>query len=209
MTDQDGYALIVATRKTGNEPFHHTSKSTNLKLVDFWQWATSDLVSNTMRGILAEYIVASALGITDTIRVEWDSFDLTTAAGIKIEVKSSAYLQSWHHKKLSQIRFSIRPSYVWDANANMFEKEAKRSADIYVFCVLKHTVQSTLDPLDLDQWDFYIILASTLNEKFPAQKSISLGGLCRLEPKPLKASYHEIKARVAEASLSARKSTEG
>ena len=62
---------------------------------DFWQWAYSDLISNTDRGILAEYIVAIALGIDDTVRVPWGPYDLVTPAGTKIEVKSGSYIQSW------------------------------------------------------------------------------------------------------------------
>lgn len=32
---------------------------------DFWQWGFSDLLQNTTRGILAEYIVAFLLGVDD------------------------------------------------------------------------------------------------------------------------------------------------
>ena len=31
-------------------------------LLDLWQWAYSDLVSNDIRGVVAEYLVGSALG---------------------------------------------------------------------------------------------------------------------------------------------------
>jgi hypothetical protein len=67
-----------------------------LTLLDFWQWAYSDLLSNTNRGRLAEFIVARALslGLTD-VRIEWDAVDLVTPTGVKVEVKSAAYLQSW------------------------------------------------------------------------------------------------------------------
>ena len=33
---------------------------------EFWEWAYDDLLANTTRGVLAEYIVAKALGIRDT-----------------------------------------------------------------------------------------------------------------------------------------------
>jgi len=38
-------------------------------LRDFWAWAYSDLIGNTERGRLAEFIVAMALGITEGISV--------------------------------------------------------------------------------------------------------------------------------------------
>lgn len=190
----EGYPRIKAEKKLGDEQFHQGKTNINLRILDFWRWAASDLVSNTMRGVLAEYIVASALGVADGTRIEWDAFDIITPDGIKLEVKTSAYLQSWYHKELSKIRFSIRQALAWDAHLNAFEEGAKRSADIYVFCLLKHKDKSTLDPLDLDQWDFYILPASRLNKAFPTQKSIGLASLLSLEP--ITASYHEIKGCV-------------
>ena len=35
----------------------------NYKVIDFWKWSVSDLVSNATRGRLAEFIVAKALKI--------------------------------------------------------------------------------------------------------------------------------------------------
>ncbi len=31
------------------------------KLCDYWKWSSSDLLSNTLRGVLAEYLVVTAL----------------------------------------------------------------------------------------------------------------------------------------------------
>lgn len=62
----------------------------------FWRWSASDLVSNTMRGVLAEYIVALAMGIDteEGVRREWDAYGLVLGDGTKVEVKSAAYIQS-------------------------------------------------------------------------------------------------------------------
>ncbi len=125
-------------KKTGSEPFHKNGKSLDLSLLEYWQWFASDLISNTMRGILAEFIVASALGLTDNSRKEWDACDLITKDGIKIEVKSAAYLQSWTQKILSNISFNIKPTHAWNGETGEYSKDKKRSADIYVFCELKH-----------------------------------------------------------------------
>ena len=51
---------IKVTRKSGKECFQGMEGERTLK--DFWAWAFSDLVSNTERGKLAEYIVATAMG---------------------------------------------------------------------------------------------------------------------------------------------------
>jgi len=74
--------------------------------MDFWKLSVSDLLSNTTRGTLAEFIVAMAMDIDlSNFREEWDAYDLETKNGIKIEVKTSAYLQSWFQKNYSKIIF--------------------------------------------------------------------------------------------------------
>src|SRR5207248_1997953 len=124
-----------------------------------------------------EYIVAQALGVAQGIRAEWESFDLKTPAGVKIEVKSAAYLQTWYHKKLSTISFAIRPTQDWDASTGEYSSDFKRRADIYVFCLLKHKDKESVNPLDLSQWEFYILSASILDERFPTQKQLSINSL--------------------------------
>ena len=80
--------------KTGQEEIHADGEGLGSNLLSFWRWSTSDLVSNVTRGRLAEFIVAKALGIsTDGVGNEWDAYDLETKDGVKIEVKSAAYLQ--------------------------------------------------------------------------------------------------------------------
>ena len=74
-------------------------------VVDFWRWAFSDLRDNTVRGVLAEFLVAAALGRTDVRRKGWDNFDVLSATGIRVEVKASGYLQSWAQAKHSSLNF--------------------------------------------------------------------------------------------------------
>ena len=100
--------FIKTTRKSGNERFLLNGKSLGFTLLDFWQWSASDLVSNTNRGILAEFIVANDLGIADGLENEWAPYDLLYK-GIKIEVKSGAYIQSWEQQEFSKISFGIAP----------------------------------------------------------------------------------------------------
>ncbi|MGB3200275.1 MAG: hypothetical protein WBA99_05200, partial [Nodosilinea sp.] len=131
------YGLREVPKKTGQEIFQENGLPIGIKLIDFWQWSSSDLLSNTLRGRLAEFIVASALGGTTGTRVEWDSIDIISQTGIKIEVKSSAYLQSWKGKE-SRITFDIGHKLAWDWDNNSFPANPTRTADVYVFCLLDH-----------------------------------------------------------------------
>jgi|ERR1035437_881357 hypothetical protein len=139
---------------------------------DFWQWAYSDVLSNRNRSIFAEYIVGVALGV-DKPRVGWDAFDLQYA-GFKIEVKSSAYCQSWFQKKPSTILFSIRKAVFWNPETGTYEGEATRSADLYVFCVHAEKDKVKANVPDVATWDFYVVATATLNREFGAAKSLSL-----------------------------------
>ena len=53
---------LEITKRSGNEKFQNGSNNLDFNLLSFWQWSSSDVVSNATRGILAEYIVGKALG---------------------------------------------------------------------------------------------------------------------------------------------------
>ena len=147
--------------------------------LDFWKWAFSDFLSNSLRGVLAEYIVAHAINCTGQPRTEWDAYDLRAADGTKIEVKSSAYLQSWNQKQHSILRFDIAQKISWDAKTNVSLQQAARSADVYVFCVFAELDRTKANPLDTSQWFFFVCSANFINEKFKQQKTIRLSSLER------------------------------
>ena len=180
-----GYPALKPKKKTGDEPLHHDLQPLGRCAQDFWRWSASDLVSNTTRGILAEYIVASALGLVDGIRAEWESYDLLTPAGLKIEVKSASYLQSWFHRKKSHIGFKIGPTKGYDYSTGQYSKESKRQADVYVFALLAHKDKATLDPLNVAQWEFYVMRTSVLDATFPTQGTIGLAGLLKTGVQPV------------------------
>lgn len=170
-----------------------------ISATEFWAWAYGDFLSNAQRGVLAEYIVATALGCTHRPRVEWDAFDLQTDDGIKVEVKSAAYLQSWEQKGYSVIRFDIAPKQGWDSSTNTNAVEALRSADVYVFCVFATKEKESANPLELTQWFFLVCSTEILNEKFGAQKSV---GLSQLEAIGLsRVSYVELAAHIRAAVM--------
>lgn len=134
----EGFPQLEIQRKSGEEAFLSHGHCLPITLLDFWRWAVSDLVSNVTRGVLAEYIVANALGCADGVRAPWEAFDVLTPTGVRVEVKSAAYLQAWYHKALSRIGFTIRPTRVWTTETNAFGADSQRQADVYVFCILAH-----------------------------------------------------------------------
>jgi len=172
---------IKAEAKTGNEILSFNGCEVGYSLSDFWKWSVSNLISNATRGKLAEFIVGSAVGINPTdLRDEWDAYDLKTIEGIKIEVKSASYIQTWKQKDYSPIIFTIKPAKFWDSENNFTETEPKRHADVYVFCLLANKDQMTIDPLKLEQWEFFVLPTNALNNYTRSQSSITLKSLSNL-----------------------------
>jgi hypothetical protein len=173
-------------RKSGLEPFRVGERSTEFNLLDFWQWSGSDLVDNTSRGILAEYIVAKALGIdVQRVREGWASWDLETDDGLRIEVKSAAFVQSWGQRSLSTVQFVIPKRRAFDADNGIMDSTPQRHAHVYVFALLAHKDKLSIDPLDLDQWQFYALPTQALNDRQRSQHSITLRSLESLAGPPI------------------------
>lgn len=189
---------ITVTRRTGEEPFHTGGRQLGFELRSFWSWACSTLSGNALRGLIAEYLVAQAVGAADGVRTEWDACDVVTRDGTRIEVKSSAYVQSWKQAKLSTISFDIGMKRGWDAVTNTMATVASRSADVYVFAVHAHRDKSTLDPLDVAQWEFYVLPTRLLDERCLTQKRIGLSSLIKLGPR--KVAFEELGAAIAAAA---------
>ncbi|HWX44611.1 MAG TPA: hypothetical protein VNY52_04735 [Solirubrobacteraceae bacterium] len=147
-------------RLTGDERFSADSFS----VLDFWRWAFSDLRTNIVRGVLAEYLVARAVGDPSLLREAWGNWDVTTATGIKVEVKSSAYLQSWNQRKLSSIVFSGLTGREWSAGTNEFAADRALHAQVYVFAVHTCREPGEYDPLKIEDWEFRVMSAAQLAE---------------------------------------------
>ena len=191
------YPAFQISPLTGDENLHHNGQSTGVAVRDFWRWSASDLANNALRGVLAEWIVARALNISKGVRTEWDAYDLVTPNKVSIEVKSAAYLQSWGQNGFSDIQFGIAPTRALGENTNIYG-EAQRQAQIYVFCLLHHQEKSTLDPLNLEQWTFYLLNTQVLNEKLGTQKKLAFARLLELSPRSVR--WDEIAACVEELS---------
>ncbi|MDR1020170.1 MAG: hypothetical protein LBL73_05380 [Synergistaceae bacterium] len=169
-------------QKTGDEHFYYDRTPSGFLLNDFWRWHSSDLLNNTLRGALAEFIVAKALGIkTDEVRPGWEPYDLLFCSMWRIEVKASAYVQSWSQKSNSVLRFTIRPTHTWTPESG-YAGEILHQSDMYIFCVLDERNPEIADPLILDQWSFYPALTAELREILADQKTAGLNTILRLCP---------------------------
>lgn len=169
---------------SGNEKFTLHGKGTDMTVLDYWSWSCSDLYNNTMRGVMAEFIVASSFSVAlsqiSQMRTDWLPYDLTSPTGRRIEVKSAAYIQSWTPENVySQIKFDIGKKLAWDGTS--YASIPDRNCDLYVFCVFT-ALTKDIPVLNLDYWDFYVLPTSVLNERVPEQKSIVLSSLLKLEP---------------------------
>ena len=133
-------------------------------VVDFWRWAFSDLRDNTLRGVLAEFLVAAALGRTDMRRKGWDNFDVQTSTGIRVEVKASGYLQSWPQARHSQLNFGRVAARAWDESTNEFGAAPEVRADVFVFAVQTCKEHAAYDALDASQWEFYVVPAGPVRD---------------------------------------------
>ena len=119
--------MITSNRRSGLQ----TLIPTGFQLQEFRQWACSDLLSNTQRMILAEFLVAKAVGSPDGVRTEWGAVDVVPPCDIRVEVKSSAYVKAWNQDKQSNIKFKIAPTRSWAAQAIKSDAVAARSADVW------------------------------------------------------------------------------
>ncbi len=186
-------------RKTGKEEIVSKNGEKIATLSDFWSWAYSDLLQNAERGVLAEFLVAKALGIENDERISWGKYDLLlnkNGKEIAIEVKTSAYLQTWKQSGEAKLVFGIQPTRGWNNETNTHDTEVKRQADIYVFSVHKHTDIKTANPLDLSQWEFYLLPTVIMNEKLGKQKTITFEKLKLTGA--TECSYEKLRERIVE-----------
>ncbi len=100
---------------------------------------------------------------------------------------SDGQTEVWDGYTVLQAKFRQRPI----ATAN-------GQADVYVFALLAHADKATIDPLDLDQWTFYVMPTARLNAAVGPQKTISLSALLRLEP--AKGAYSDLPDLVRRAA---------
>lgn len=163
---------------TGNESFILNDKDTEMNILDFWRWHFCDRFD--LQDKIAEYIVAKALGLSEADNTgTWTLFDIYYR-GKRIEVKETSYYHSWQsdEEPKSNVRnFGINKAYsVYQDSSSKYE----RQNDIYVFCLNTGMTKSESNPLNLNNWEFYIVKTSVINAECNDSKTISLSRVRKL-----------------------------
>lgn len=180
---------VNPTRHTGKTQFRNNGTKLPFRLADFWAWSYSSLLNNVIRGNLAEFIVAKALDIQIGVRTVWAAYDLLMKRphrkSVKVQVKSASLLQEWEQDTLTNVQFNVQKTRRMNPKTGLYTGKLKRHADVYVLALLKHKNKHTVQPLDLAQWEFYVLPVSSLNKRKRSQHSINLNSLAK-ENKTLK-----------------------
>ncbi len=177
MKNLDSIKKLSENQLCGNESFCYKGQETDMTILEFWRWHFSDIYD--MHDKFAEFIVAKALELTQADNTgAWTLYDISYR-GKRIEIKESSYFHSWQtdDEPKNQVRvFGITKAYSeYKDSKSTFE----RQNDIYVFCLNTGETRATSNPLNLENWEFYIVPTSVINEKCGDGKRISIGKLRR------------------------------
>jgi hypothetical protein len=130
------------------------------------------LIVNVLRGLVAETIVAEALGPEWTwCSTDYSAWDFIRSDGKRLEVKQSAARQSWaaNGAKPSACSFDIAPRQGRFDESSTWIPDCRRWADVYVFSHHGETGEAA-DHCDPQQWTFYVVPTMLL----PQQRVIAL-----------------------------------
>ena len=122
---------------------------------------------------------------------------MTTPEGVRVEVKSAAFVQSWAQHRPSAISFKISKTRAWCPDTNVLSDHRQRQAQVYVFALLHEL--SDPDPLNVLHWTFYVLPTTALDRRSRSQHSITLGSLIRESTGPV--SYSDLATAVRKAAL--------
>ena len=196
------YKRLPVKKLSGSETFQNAGNKT-FSVLEFWRYGFSNLNSNVLRGVLAEFLVENALkDKTDiVIRNPWGDCDVILKDGTKIEVKCCSYIQDWDQNDFSKIIFAglKAKDLYWSSAVGKFpEGPPSYKSDIYVLALFKHQDPATLDILDLAQWCFYVVTKDKLKEITKNGGSIAIKKLEKNNIAPV--SFGELGKAIATIS---------
>jgi len=95
------------------------------------------------------------------------------------------------------ISFSIRPTVGLIEDIGIYDNDRKWQSNANAFCLLKQKDKQTVNPLNLNQWQFYIVPTALLDKLIPAQKTIALSFFEKNDITPR--NYSEIRYHLEQA----------
>ncbi len=163
-------------------------------LTDFWKWAMADLCDDDVKGWFAEWLVLKLLGVESRRRVSWSNSDVVTESGVRVEVKASAYWQSWKvldefGKPMSERKYRDGPDSSVrfgglrardSSGVTDMAKDRALKSELYVFAFQHERDIVKWNAMDLSQWEFYVLTSVEVASIAPA-RSVSLTRLRSLQ----------------------------
>ena len=188
-------------RMSGDEEFTLNGVSQKFKLIDFWRFQFPNIYD--LQSKIAEFLVAKALGQRDAHNIDyWTLYDIDYQ-NLRIEVKETSYYHSWSGDNVfsEQRTFGItKANSSYQANTEHpgeeHENKYERQNDIYVFCLNTGTTRADSYPLELANWEFYVVPTFVINENCGDNKSITLN---RVRTLTACVGYPELKDAIDEA----------
>lgn len=164
---------------------HSGTAADGATVVEFWRWAFGNLCDDTLKGLYVEWLVGRLLGLDLPLggRNGGTNSDLILDDGIRIEIKSTAYWQSW--KLYNETGRALPPEEIEQRHFERLEKplkfrlrrtrdavdrsgtEARLWSDLYVFAAHYEKDPRAMDLLDMRQWRFYCLRRDEV-ERLPA-----------------------------------------
>lgn len=160
--------------------FTYNENNAGFSMLDFWKFQFSQIYD--IQGDIAEFIVAKALNKTEADNKDlWTLYDISYR-NKRIEVKETSYYHAWQTD--DEPKSKARTFGITKANSSYEnpdeENRYERQNDIYVFCLNTGYTKSESYPLNLNNWEFYIVPTQVINEKCGNNKTISLSKIKKL-----------------------------
>lgn len=200
-------------RMSGDEEFTLNGVSQEFKLIDFWRFQFPNIYD--LQSKIAEFLVAKALGQRDAHNIDyWTLYDIEYQDDekyqkpLRIEVKETSYYHPWsgdnvysEHRSFGITKANSSYQAETEHPGEEHENKYERQNDIYVFCLNTGTTRADSYPLELANWEFYVIPTFIINEKCGDNKSITLNRVRKLAPC---VGYAELKDTIVEVASKVR-----
>lgn len=175
-----------------NEKFIFNNNELDFGILDLWESKYSNIFN--MQDVIAEFLVEKALGIDKAQNTDyWTLYDILYR-GCRIEIKQTGYYHPWNENgEISNIRrFGITM-----ANSNYefedMENKIERQNDIYIFCLNTGETKENSNPMNIANWEFYIVPTKIINNICGDNKTI---GLNKVREISKKVTYDKIKETI-------------